>query len=113
MTAQLALPLSGSTQPVDAPTSRQHRAVLIALYHDRSRGLCGEEAATNAGIRLATTATTRAEEMSNGKDPRFPTPLVWQSEFKHRKTTSGRLATTFHLTDAGLVIAHDLATREG
>lgn len=113
MTAtQLGLALTGSTEPVDAPTSRQHRLCLIALYEERQRGLTGEECAQRTGIRLATTATTRMEEM-DGRDERFPVPLVKRSEHKHRPTASKRLAHTWKLTDAGLRVAHDLASREG
>lgn len=113
MTAtQLGLSLDGPLPQVDAPTRRnQHHRLLVALYHEAARGLSGEEAAQRAGITLTTTASTRLKEMATGEDDRFPIPLVWQSEFKHRKTASGKLATTWHLNDAGRAVAHDLATR--
>lgn len=86
-------------QPPTMPSGRQHLAILLALRNEGSRGLSGEEAAQRTGIRLASSATTRLEEMSD-RD-RFPVPLVYRSERKERATASGRLAYVWWLTDAG------------
>jgi hypothetical protein len=100
--------------PVDAPTGRQHRLVLVALLREGDRGLTGEEAAQRCTIRLATSATTRLEEMSVvGDRDRFPVPLVAKSSVKERATASGRLAHVWKLTDEGARVAGELAASGG
>lgn len=108
MTAtQLGLALTGSTEPVDAPTGRQHRKVLVALYAARTRGLSAEEAMVACGFRAAHIAATRLGEMADDRE-RFPVPLVARSSYKHRPTSSGRLAFTYTLTPAGVQVAKEL-----
>lgn len=87
-------------------SGKQHALVLLALLAEGSRGLCGEEAAQRCGIRLASSATTRLEEMAD-RD-RFSVPLVAHSSVRERPTASGRLAYVWHLTDAGRVEAEAL-----
>lgn len=95
-------------KPQTVPTGRQHRLVLMALFGAGSRGLTGEECAQRCGIRLATTATTRLEELAEDRD-QFPVPLVWKSATKERATASGRLAHIWRLTDVGKSVAGALA----
>ena len=103
--------LSPAPLPKDAPSGRQHRLILVALYAERDRGLTGEEAAQRCGIRLASSATTRLEEMSASTPvpERFPVPLVWHSEKKERPNASGRLSYVWWLTDFGREVAKNMA----
>lgn len=110
MTAtQLGLPLTGPQDIADLPSGKQHRALLVALYEARARGLSAEEAMVACKFRAAHIAATRLGEMCDDRE-RFPVALVERSTYKHRATSSGRLSYSWSLTDAGLVVAHDLAT---
>lgn len=107
------LDLLAAVEPYREPqgvNGRQHRAVLLALLAEGERGLTGEEASVRCGIRLASSATTRLEEMSKDSKvaDRFPVPLVFRSERKERATASGRLAFVWWLTDVGRVEAEAL-----
>ena len=101
--------LSPAPLPKDAPSGRQHRLILAALYAERDRGLTGEEAAQRCGIRLTTTATTRLKEMSDdGNRDLFPVPLTCKTE-RRRSTASGKTATVWALTDYGREVAKNMA----
>jgi hypothetical protein len=104
MTVQLDLLSRIEPAPADAPSGRQHRLILSALYAEGARGLSGEEAAQRCGIRLASSATTRLEEMAFDRD-RFAVPLVYRSEAKERPTASGRSSYVWWLTDVGQQVA--------
>lgn len=89
----------------EAPSGRQHTKVLLALLDAKDRGLTGEEAAQRCGIRLASSATTRMEELADRE--RFGVPLVAKTDRK-RPTASGRLASVWTLTDVGRATADEL-----
>lgn len=102
------LDLLASTEPYNPPegvTGAQHAQVLVALYNEGSRGLCGEEAAQRCNLRDAHIATSRLNEMGpkqSDKDrEKFPVPLVYRSEKRERPTASGVRSFVFYLTDAG------------
>jgi hypothetical protein len=108
MVEQLTLTVEAPV--ADAPSGGQHRLILAALLTERDRGLSGEEAAQRCGIRLASSATTRMEEMSKDtKVPdRFPVPLVFHSAKKERPTASGRLSYVWFLSDVGKRVAAEM-----
>lgn len=101
MTEQLTLTVEAPV--VDAPSSKQHRSILVALLQEGERGLTGEECKERCGFRASHIATTRLGEMASGSDERFPIPLTCKSG--RRPTASGRTADIYRLTDAGFVAA--------
>lgn len=103
------LDLLSATEPYYEPvgvSGRLRRLIVVALHDEGPRGLTGEEAAQRCGIRLASSATTRLEELADRDF--FPVPLVARGEVKERPTASGRLAYVWKLTDAGRVEAAHL-----
>ena len=95
--------LNPAPLPAEAPSGKQHRAVLVALLNEGTRGCTGEEVAQRAGIRYPHTATTRLEELADPE--RYSRPLTWHTRNKERATASGRLAHVWFLTREG----HDAA----
>lgn len=110
MTEQLTLTVEAPV--VDAPSGKGHRAVLVALFNEGTRGLSGEEAAQRCGFRDGHIATSRMGEMAAGKSWKrdlFPVPLTWKSETRERLSSSGTPSYVFRLTDVGERVAGALA----
>lgn len=84
-------------------TGRQRIAVLRALQQAGERGLTGEEAATNAGIRQSCHGLTRLEELESD---------AWnhlaERTDRTRRNLSGRSAIVFAITAEGERVAAQL-----